>query len=328
MGSKKNKPATTNTTNLPALKIGTRIRCTEDGVEGRIVWANGLMVKIAWTDGEKVTWRRDTLATKPIEILDDDTATISEPSTEQPNSPPEAEQPTVPTVATETIVPEQSSVQVEDPTPEVPPSEPTADAPAPELLPEVTPTTSETTPTQAPAPATLLPAPEAITWNVLNASPESETYLKVIGTVAAVTLGDAQAAAKTLYATPHIVRAPEAAVSDPIATEATAADQSPTPTATQPKPTRKAKKPASAAEGEKKLSALDAAYRVLCEENQPLGTKTMIEMMATRGYWTTSAGKTPEATLYSAILREIDTKGDRSRFVKIGRGQFACKATA
>src|SRR5260370_24447789 len=72
MESKKNKTATTSTTNHPALRIGSRVRCTDDGVEGRIVWANAVAVKIEWTDGEKVTWRRDSLATRPIEIIDAD----------------------------------------------------------------------------------------------------------------------------------------------------------------------------------------------------------------------------------------------------------------
>src|SRR5947209_1183223 len=63
--SKKKTKATSG--NLPALRIGSRVRCTDDGVEGRIVWANAISVKIEWTDGEKVTWRRDALASKPIE---------------------------------------------------------------------------------------------------------------------------------------------------------------------------------------------------------------------------------------------------------------------
>jgi hypothetical protein len=45
-------------------------RCTDDGVEGRIVWSNGVAVKIEWTDGEKVMWKRDSLAGRPIELLD------------------------------------------------------------------------------------------------------------------------------------------------------------------------------------------------------------------------------------------------------------------
>jgi hypothetical protein len=67
MTSKKCKAGSTGGT---ALKIGSRVRCTDDGVEGRITWANGISVKIQWDDGEYVTWRRDSLAGRPIEILD------------------------------------------------------------------------------------------------------------------------------------------------------------------------------------------------------------------------------------------------------------------
>jgi hypothetical protein len=67
MRSKKNPPSLP--TNPPTIKIGSRVRCTDDGVQGRIVWANAVSVKIKWEDGEQVTWRRDTLAGRPIEIL-------------------------------------------------------------------------------------------------------------------------------------------------------------------------------------------------------------------------------------------------------------------
>ena len=49
----------------------------------------------------------------------------------------------------------------------------------------------------------------------------------------------------------------------------------------------------------------------------------MVEAMAEKGYWTSPGGKTPHATLYSAILREIKGKGSDSRFVKSERGKFA-----
>jgi hypothetical protein len=49
----------------------------------------------------------------------------------------------------------------------------------------------------------------------------------------------------------------------------------------------------------------------------------MIAAMAAKGYWTSPGGKTPSATLYSAILRELATKGANARFVKTQRGQFA-----
>jgi hypothetical protein len=76
----------------------------------------------------------------------------------------------------------------------------------------------------------------------------------------------------------------------------------------------------------KKTSALDAALRVLEEASQPMTCPEMIEQMAAKGYWTSPGGKTPAATLYSAVLRETKTKGDASRFVKTERGKFAAKA--
>src|SRR5262249_49526311 len=67
--SSKKKITTTPGTSPQALKIGSRVRCTDDGVEGRIVWANAVSVKIRWDDGEQITWRRDSLTSRPIEIL-------------------------------------------------------------------------------------------------------------------------------------------------------------------------------------------------------------------------------------------------------------------
>ena len=71
-----------------------------------------------------------------------------------------------------------------------------------------------------------------------------------------------------------------------------------------------------------KLSALDAAARVLGETKRPMSCSEMIEAMAAKGYWSSPAGKTPAATLYSAILRELTAKGTRARFRKVERGRF------
>ncbi len=76
----------------------------------------------------------------------------------------------------------------------------------------------------------------------------------------------------------------------------------------------------------KKLSALDAAAQVLAETGQPMNTREMIETLAAKKLWTSPGGKTPHATLYSAILREINEKGKDARFVKTERGKFAAKA--
>jgi HB1, ASXL, restriction endonuclease HTH domain len=213
----KKKASTTADVEVQTLKIGSRVRCTDDGVEGRIVWANGVSVKITWNDGEQVTWRRDSLADRPIAILagDDDP-----PAPEQAASP-QAEQ-------------------------------------------EVNPEATETSTLEATVP---------------TAEPAVEP--------------------------------------SPVQTESDAASE-PTPTAGKPKRRRK-----DAAEPQqKKLSALDAAARVLAETGAPMGCKELIGAMAGKGYWMSPGGKTPSATLFSAIAREIAMKGDLARFTKAGPGRF------
>ena len=78
----------------------------------------------------------------------------------------------------------------------------------------------------------------------------------------------------------------------------------------------------------KKMSALDAAAKVLAEAGQPLSCPELIAAMAAKGYWSSPKGKTPAATLYSALTREIMAKGAASRFRKVGRGRFAGSGAA
>ena len=109
-------------------------------------------------------------------------------------------------------------------------------------------------------------------------------------------------------------------------TKKTATKKAPAKTAKVTKPA--AKKPAKVASKNgnakpKKLSALDAAAKVLAESKEPLNTRQMIEVMAKKGLWTSPGGATPHATLYSAILREVAAKGKDARFKKVDRGQFA-----
>jgi hypothetical protein len=80
------------------------------------------------------------------------------------------------------------------------------------------------------------------------------------------------------------------------------------------------------AKANKPASALDAAAKVLAESKAPMTTKEMVEAMSAKGYWKSPGGKTPDRTLYSAILREIVLKKAKSRFVKTGRGKFTRKA--
>ena len=70
----------------------------------------------------------------------------------------------------------------------------------------------------------------------------------------------------------------------------------------------------------KRPSGLDAAAKVLAEAAEPLNAKEIVERMLAKGLWKTN-GKTPAATIYAAIIREI-AKGDPSRFRKVERGKF------
>ena len=73
----------------------------------------------------------------------------------------------------------------------------------------------------------------------------------------------------------------------------------------------------------RKMGALDAAAIVLADAGKPMRSKELIAEMAKRGLWTSPGGKTPEATLYAAILREIGAKGTAARFARAGKGEFA-----
>ena len=77
---------------------------------------------------------------------------------------------------------------------------------------------------------------------------------------------------------------------------------------------------------DKKLSAIDAAAQVLSDTKQAMNAKELVEAMAAKNLWTSPGGKTPWATLYSALTREISTKGNDSRFKKTERGKFATNA--
>ena len=87
--------------------------------------------------------------------------------------------------------------------------------------------------------------------------------------------------------------------------------------------TTKFKAKANANGKAKKMSAIDAAAKVLADAKEPMNCKELIETMSAKGLWTSPGGATPHATLYSAIAREINVKGKESRFKKTERGKFA-----
>ena len=102
------------------------------------------------------------------------------------------------------------------------------------------------------------------------------------------------------------------------AAEPTAAKTKKAPATKQPvrEKTPKAEKP-------KRVGALSAAVRVLTESGKPLRSGELIDLMAERGYWSSPNGRTPAATLYAAMIREIKNKGKEARFRQVGPGQFA-----
>jgi hypothetical protein len=95
--------------------------------------------------------------------------------------------------------------------------------------------------------------------------------------------------------------------------------------ATRKEATKAEPKPGAKPEPKKarKMGALDAAAIVLAEAGKSMRSKELIAEMAKRGLWTSPGGKTPEATLYAAILREIGAKGTAARFARAGKGEFA-----
>jgi hypothetical protein len=253
--SKTKKTPTSPSTNLQTLKIGSRVRCSDDGVEGRIIWANAVSVKIRWDDGEQVTWRRDSLDGRPIEILeasgDENEHAVVCPSEQ---------------AATELPVDRASTA-------------PVATEKSTELA--------------------LAEPPEKAEAGVLEQNPGDGMQAEEVPTTEPAQEALAQ---------------PEQIEDQPQASAATK---------------RKRRTKDGTGDGkDKKTSALDAAAKVLGETGKPMSCTELIEAMAAKGYWTSPGGKTPQATLYSAIAREITAKGTHSRFVKGERGKFARNESA
>jgi hypothetical protein len=73
----------------------------------------------------------------------------------------------------------------------------------------------------------------------------------------------------------------------------------------------------------KRVSALDAAAKLLAGASKPMSAGDLIEQMEAKKLWTSPGGKTPDATLSAAIGREIKALGKDARFKKADRGLFS-----
>jgi len=77
----------------------------------------------------------------------------------------------------------------------------------------------------------------------------------------------------------------------------------------------------------KRTSGLDAAAQVLAASKEPMRAKDIVDAMLEQKLWTTN-GATPHATIYAAMIREIQQKGAESRFKKVERGRFTLTASS
>lgn len=121
---------------------------------------------------------------------------------------------------------------------------------------------------------------------------------------------------------PYVDRTARA--SDPATPPADSIPQFVTATLPNRKPKRQTKLADKTHPAGKKLSGLDVACQLLAAKAEPMTCKELVDQMLSQGLWTTG-GKTPAATINSAIQREIATKNDQSRFIKTERGKFTLR---
>ena len=68
----------------------------------------------------------------------------------------------------------------------------------------------------------------------------------------------------------------------------------------------------------------DIAYQILKEARKPLHSKEITKIALERG-WLKTAGKTPEATMNAQLIVDINSKKEKSRFVKTAPSVFGLK---
>ncbi len=124
---------------------------------------------------------------------------------------------------------------------------------------------------------------------------------------------------------PDAPKKPAPLVDPRIAAKAKALDAAVTTLATPPAKASAAKAPTTKPKKARKMGALEAAATVLGSAGRPMRSKDLIAEMAKRGLWTSPGGKTPEATLYAAMVREIIAKGPAARFARAGKGEFTAR---
>lgn len=67
---------------------------------------------------------------------------------------------------------------------------------------------------------------------------------------------------------------------------------------------------------------LDSVQHLLREAGRPMSSRELAALLMQRGLWSTQ-GKTPDATVSARVYMDIKKHGERSRFIKSGKGRFA-----
>jgi restriction system protein len=68
----------------------------------------------------------------------------------------------------------------------------------------------------------------------------------------------------------------------------------------------------------------EAAYQVLKQAKKPLSSRKITEI-ALRDNLISTQGKTPEASMRARLYLDIQRKGEKSKFIKVGKGVFGLK---
>jgi hypothetical protein len=170
----------------------------------------------------------------------------------------------------------------------------------------------------------------------LDAAPAEAATGANVAATDATTGATGEATAPQDYEVPTAKEVANNAELDRVAAERNQAEGTSKPAGKKPR-TAKGDKPAKAAKPPKepkapkaakpkRTSALDAAAQVIAKADKPMRAVDMIAQMEAKGLWKSPGGKTPEATLYAAIIREIAAKGKEARFAKHDRGLFVAGA--
>lgn len=72
----------------------------------------------------------------------------------------------------------------------------------------------------------------------------------------------------------------------------------------------------------KKLSYTNAAYKILKNTNEALSSVELVDIALAKNLIETK-GKTPEATMWSSLYLEGQRKGNKSRFIQVGKDKWA-----